>query len=114
MSEKTKTPPPRTALEVASALSMTLLLAIDAQIQANAPNATPDELDGLVKLGQRASDLLSECRKLEKAQGQLAAGVTRELVLAWAKQQPRETRARLLTDLIAMDDKRAQKSVLST
>ena len=114
MTKNTSGEDKRTALEVATALSMTLLRAIDAQIQAHAPTAAQDELENLVKLGQRASDLLSECRKLEKAQGQLAAGVTRELVLAWAKQQSRETRARLLTDLIAMDDKRAQKSVLST
>lgn len=112
MSKTTSDTPPRTALEVASGLSMTLLLAIDAQIQQNAPTATPEELENLVKLGQRASDLLSECRKLEKAQGQLAQGITRELVLAWLKQQPRETRQRLMEDIIRLNDKRANGSVL--
>lgn len=106
MTEKPKNEPQRTALEVATGLSMSLLLAIDAKIQAEAPTADGPELENLVKLGQRASDLLAECRKLEKAQGHLAQGVTRELVLAWAKQQPREGRQRLIEDLIRLNDGR--------
>ena len=104
----------RTSLDVASSLSMALLLAIEARVLAEAPTADADELEKLTKLGDRANGLLAECRKLEKAQGQLAQGLTRELILAWAKQQPRDTRARLLSDLIAMDDRKGQKSVLST
>jgi hypothetical protein len=106
VSKNTSDKPERTALEVSSGIAMTLLLAIEVQIVANAATATPDELEKLVKLGDRVSGLLAECRKLEKAQGQLAQGITRELVIGWAKQQPREGRQRLIEDLIRLNDGR--------
>jgi hypothetical protein len=66
-------------------------------------DATRDDVESCMKLARHASDLLTECRKLEKAQGALAQGITREMVVAWAKQQPKETRARLLADLAELD-----------
>lgn len=112
MPENTKPGSENTPLELASATAKALLLRVNALVQSQAEEADPDMLERLMKLGQRASDLLAECRKLEKAQGALAQGVTRELVVAWAKQQPKETRLRVVADLQALDVKR-KESVLS-
>lgn len=115
-----KTSSPADQLESTSDLSSSVaheaLVAIRTENRELAGGKDPigeDRFVRLALLAHKAAMIAAEQRKAEKEDRDNIRDISREVMMTWVKQQSPESRARLVKEIAAIDDK-ARKSVLAS